>query len=85
MKLTVNTKEKTIRVNEPEVKFTELLKVLNQLFPKGGWRGYKLKTTYYYSTPVWNRPWQIISESTGKAGLEISSLKPSMDSKTDTT
>jgi len=70
MKLQIDTTLKTIKV-EGEVKFEELIKVLDSMFPKSEWKSFTLTTntiiqTFSYpiyvekyrpSTPWWESPW----------------------------
>jgi hypothetical protein len=62
MRLQIDTKERTIKVDE-NVKFNELIKVLNKLLPKE-WKEYTLETSgiWHWVNPiVWpvTQPWKI--------------------------
>ena len=65
MKLQIDTQNKTIKLAE-DVKFNELIKVLNKLFPKGEWKEWTLdcNTVLTWSTyPVITYPsWQEINQ-----------------------
>jgi hypothetical protein len=62
MKLQIDTKAKTIKVDET-IKFEELIKVLNKLLPKE-WKSYSLETNSFITwyNPVswtWRDPWVV--------------------------
>ena len=64
MKLQIDTKAKTIKVDE-NVKFDALIKVLNKLLPKE-WKDYTLETSgiiqWYWYNPIpytYTSPWTI--------------------------
>jgi hypothetical protein len=63
MKLQIDTKAKTIKIDET-VKITELVKILKKLLPKE-WEDYSLQNetpfVYWYNPIPWHyeRPWRI--------------------------
>jgi len=62
MRVQIDTNAKTIKVDE-NVKFSELIKVLNKLLPKE-WKDYTLEASgvwyWYNSIPwTWNEPWRV--------------------------
>ena len=55
MRIQVDTKENTIRVDE-NINLGELIKDLNKLFPKGEWKKYTIETNsqwYWYPYPTY--------------------------------
>jgi len=62
MKLQIDTKAKTIKVDE-NVKFSELIKVLKKILPRE-WQDYSLagnEIIYWYNPITWypHQPWRI--------------------------
>lgn len=58
MKLQLDTENKTIKLDE-KIKFVDLIKTLNSLFPDESWREYTLETTSitYWSSPITIQPY----------------------------
>lgn len=75
MKLQIDTKAKTIKVDE-NVKFDALIKVLNKLLPKE-WKDYTLESgiiKWYWYNPIpytYTSPWRIGDVTYGTCGESV--------------